>query len=332
MGKQMKQKNVDLKRGELAMYAREGDWRRLPPIHGYWCQSFLAPKMRAVFGCEGVVEFFAQGVAYTHEPSAPLRVLSVGSGLCQNEQKIAVRLQALGYDVHVECLEMSPERVATASDRFRQEGVERIISVTEQDINEWQPGRIYDAIMANHALHHFVELERLFDTCLACLTDAGRFLTNDMIGRNGHRRWPEVLAVLQSIWDTMPRKYKYNHPFGRFDDTYDDWDYSKRSFEGIRAQDIMPLLNERFDATHFAAEAGLIDPFIDRKYGHNFSRESAEDTAFIRQVGSMNEVLIDAGTTKPTLALGWFRKKTKRPPKQRCYRHWTAEFCTREPG
>lgn len=322
---------AELKRGELAQFSQEADWRKLPPIHNYWTSRYLGPKMRAVFEAATIPEFYARGMARGHDATRPLKVLSIGSGLCVQEQNVAVRLRDLGYDVHIDCFEMSPERVAQAEARFRREGVDGILSVTNQDLNEWRPSAAYDAVMANQCLHHFVELEILFDACLACLREGGRFLTNDVIGRNGHQRWPEVLKIVSSIWETMPRKYRYNHPYRRVDEAYDDHNYALKSFEGIRAQDIMPLLLQRFDATHFVAEGGIVDVFIDRKYGHNFSRDAAEDCAFIDRLGYMNDILIDAGVIKPTMVLGWFVKKGASPQPQRSYRHWTAEFCTRTP-
>ena len=55
----------------------------------------------------------------------------------------------------------------------------------------------YQIVMANQALHHFVELEMLFDKVFQVLAVDGFFLTDDMIGRNGHMRWPEALEHFQ---------------------------------------------------------------------------------------------------------------------------------------
>ena len=54
--------------------------------------------------------------------------------------------------------------------------------------------------MANHSLHHVLALEHLFAQVSATLREDGVFVVNDMIGRNGHQRWPEALDLLQRIW------------------------------------------------------------------------------------------------------------------------------------
>ena len=52
----------------------------------------------------------------------------------------------------------------------------------------------YDVIIANMCLHHVLNLEDLFNQIKLKLKDENsRFLTYDMIGRNGHMRWPEAL-------------------------------------------------------------------------------------------------------------------------------------------
>jgi hypothetical protein len=85
-------------------------------------------------------------------------------------------------------------------------------------------------------------LEHLFDAIQGALEQEGVFLATDIIGRNGHMRWPETLEIIQGIRKLIPDHYKTNHQLKRVEKEYDDWDCYKTSFEGIRAQDILPLL------------------------------------------------------------------------------------------
>lgn len=330
-------KKGELKKGELERYATETKWQQLPKIHTYWAKRYLIPKTNQVFGGGGIVSFFAEGLSCGFKKDKKLRILSLGGGLCLQEQQIAVRLRDMGFsDIHIECLDMSPERCKEAQKLFNDKGISDLISISEQDINEWQPQKKYTSVMANQSLHHFHALEKIFNNVKMCMSDEGRFVVNDIIGKNGHQRWPEVLNYLIKIWEIIPQKYKFNHPFNRVDEEYDDWDYSLRTCEGIRAQDILPLINKTFDATHFVAEGGLIDVFIERKYGHNFKIDSDEDKRLIDQIAFMNNILIDAGTIKPTMMLAWFKKKDRvksifNKQSNVCYRHWSAEFCVRDP-
>lgn len=81
----------------------------------------------------------------------------------------------------------------------------------QADFNCWQATEKYQLIMANQCLHHVVELEHLFENIHLALTDEGKFITSDVIGRNGQQRWPEALNVLKPIWKSMSNHYQYNH-------------------------------------------------------------------------------------------------------------------------
>ena len=149
-----------------------------------------------------------------------------------------------------------------------------------------------------------------------------------MIGRNGHMRWPEALTIIQDIWRTMPDRYKYNHQLSRFEAMYENWDCSKQDFEGIRAQDILPLLVEMFGFEAFIAYGNLPDVFVDRGFGHNFDIKNQEDIDFIDRIGALNDQLIGDGVIKPTQMMAALRGHST--GKVRCYEHWTPQFCIRK--
>ena len=93
-------------------------------------------------------------------------------------------------------------------------------------------------------------------------------MTDDMIGRNGHMRWPEALVILDGLWKELPNSYKYNHQLKRLEVQFDNWDCSKEAFEGIRSQDILPLLIKKFQFDLFLGFANVVDVFVDRSFGH----------------------------------------------------------------
>jgi hypothetical protein len=145
-----------------------------------------------------------------------------------------------------------------------------------------------------------VALEHLFDVVGASLQPHGRFIVSDMIGRNGHQRWPEALAIVRELWRDLPPSYRYNRQLQRYEPEFLDWDCSTSGFEGIRAQDILPLLLDRFGFDMFLGFANVIDPFIDRGFGPNFSADSQSDREFIDRVHERDQAEIDAGSIKPT--------------------------------
>jgi SAM-dependent methyltransferase len=149
-------------------------------------------------------------------------------------------------------------------------------------------------------LHHVLNLERLFARIKSSLKPAGLFVISDIIGRNGHQRWPEALDIVHEFWRKLPPSYRFNRQLDRYEQLYEDWDCSYESFEGIRSQDILALLLEHFHFQLFIAYANVIDPFVDRSFGPNFDASALWDRAFIDQIHARDDNEINAGRVKPT--------------------------------
>lgn len=285
---------------EQANYAAVEEVHDLPPIHGYWANRYLLPKVRA-FGFEQAEEFFANHVRASLPAGRAGRIFSIGSGNCDTEVRVAALLKGRGVgDFVIECLDLNPAMLARGRELAIKQGVAGQIAFTQGDFNRWEPVREYDAVIASQALHHVLELEQLYDSIHTAIGTSGRLIVSDMIGRNGHRRWPEALAIVEEFWRELPPAYRYNRLLGRREERFDDWDHSVSGFEGIRAQDILPLMADRFRFEVFLPFACVIDPFIDRAYGPNFDPRKDWDRAFIDRVHSRDEAEILAGRIKPT--------------------------------
>ncbi len=314
---------------EIAHYRNCENVHDLPEIFHYWSHHYLLPKLQDC-GFEGVDDFFLKGIieACRSEAGSTSRILSVGAGNCDLEVRLAALLRERGAtNFRFHCVELNPHMVARGQVLARDAGLADRFTFEITNLDSWSPGRSYDVCIANHSLHHVVELERLFAGIKSALGEHGVFLINDMIGRNGHMRWPEALDVVKEIWSRMPQRYKYNHQLRRWEYEFDDWDCSKEGNEGIRAQDILPLLVETFDFDTFIAFANIIDVFVDRSFGHNFDPQRPEDVAFIDEVARIDESKLDAGEVTPTHLIAAARTRRS----LRCYRHWTPEFCMRRP-
>lgn len=275
---------------EQANYADLEVVHDLPKIHDYWSNTYLLPKAKEL-GFSGVDAFFAQHIRGG-------RVLSIGCGNCDMEARVA---RLLGErDFVIECLDLNADMLARGRALAEREGVAQKLAFTQGDFNTWRPTRRYDAVIANQALHHVSALEHLYDAVAAALAPGGRFIVSDMIGRNGHQRWPEARAIVDELWAELPPQYRYNRQLGRREDRFMDWDHSVAGFEGVRAQDVLPLLVERFHFEMFLPFANVIDPFVDRAFGYNFDPARDWDRAFIDRVHARDEQEILAGRIKPT--------------------------------
>jgi SAM-dependent methyltransferase len=303
----------------------------MPPAHDYWSNKYLRPEVERVFGVTGPAEIYAHECIRAFRECGTRRVVSIGCGRGDTEVQIARRLRELGEDdFRIECLELVPA-LCERGRRFAAENdVAGHVEFVEADMNAWAPDAAgaYAVVIANQVLHHVVELEHLFDAVRRALAPRGILATRDMIGRNGHRCWPEAKAVVDELWAALPRRFTYDVRFERFYERYPDRDLSAEGFEGIRAQDILPLLLERFHADRFVGFGGLVERFFGRGFGANFRMDDEGDRALVDLIYLINRRLIDAGVIKPTQMVASLRLE---PGEERHGFGWSPAFCLRPP-
>ena len=308
----------------------EALWR-LPPITQYWMGRHIAPRVEQVFGKRSVFDIYADYVsracARCREAHSDAVVFSIGSGDCSVEIALARRLLSTGVtNFQLVATELSPQRLERARGAAAAAGVAANFEFRVTDLNEVRLDSVVDVFIAHHTLHHIVNLEGLFEEVRRSMHSDSVFLSADMIGRNGHRRWPETLEWISRLWAFIPSHYKFNYQFNASHAEYLDWDCSRTGFEGIRAQDILPLLVDRFHFEGFLGYGGIIDPFIERGYGRNLDEDRAEDRGFIDFVEHLNQTLIEAGRIKPTMMIAAMRSE---PCAERSFGHLTPRFAVR---
>ncbi len=230
---------------QIEQYRAVENIHELPAIFHYWSNRHLRPRMNRIFESDSIPEFYARPFLAASAACAKRpRFLSLGAGDCSTEIEVARKLIEMGLeDFEMVCLEVSPHLIKRAEAALEAAGLSGRVSVKQTDVNSWQPDEDYSGTMANHSLHHLVELESVFEGVRKSLRPGGVFVTNDMIGRNGHMRWPEVLEVVELLWEFLPRRLKFNHQAKRWDDKFMNLACSADGFEGFRAQDILPLLS-----------------------------------------------------------------------------------------
>jgi len=279
----------------------------LPQIFHYWSNKHLRPFING-FGYDGIEDFFVREIVRTPAvDGGPLRIASVGCGDCATEVRVAAGLVAAGVgDFRFLCLDISDGALERGRAHAAEAGVLDRFEMRPHDFNQGLPEGVHDVVMASQSLHHVVELERLYDSIRRQLSPTGCFLVSDIIGRNGHVRWPEARRLVDELWRDMPDGYRYHMQLQRHERTFLDWDCSWEGFEGIRAQEVLPRLLERLSPRVFIAWGNIIDVFVDRGFGHHFHRHTEWDLGFIDRVHAVDSQAIADGTITPTHLLGRF--------------------------
>jgi len=301
----------------------------LPAISHYWSEKYIVPLLTP-YGFRNSIECFRTYIAQmcAKRGSDGILILSVGAGDAATEINMAEWLREKGIsNYHFECLDLNAGVLSRGRASAEAKGLIEHFTFAPFDINSWKPSRSYDVVLAIQSLHHFVQLELLFDKILNVLAPDGYFMSDDMIGRNGHQRWPEALKFVHALWQELPEKNKYNHALKRVEKEYENWDCSTVGFEGIRAQDILSLLVKRFNFELFIAFGNVIDIFVDRGFGPNFDPADENDRAFIDRVQALDQAEIESGHIKPTHMIAVMTKVKVGETKM--YKHLSPQFCIR---
>ncbi|MGC1496356.1 MAG: class I SAM-dependent methyltransferase [Sulfitobacter sp.] len=300
-------------------------------VHQYWKRHYLAPKLQEVFDTPNHFDIYTNCAP---TDNTAFNILSVGSGDGQLEVEMAQRLLASGRDkFKIHATELSPIRQERTKNLVKSKGLEDHFVYHILDFNKKFVEGKFDMIFAHHVLHHIVNLEFLFDSIHEALTPNGVFATMDMIGRNGHMRWPEALEFIDLAWTFIPDHWKHNFQFNAFHENYLNFDCSKSGFEGIRAEDIQPLLVKKFCFSKFVAVGGFMDVLFDRGYGQSIDISNPREAGLVKFLSETNELLLESGRVKPTMV---FAQMTRKSPavKQRKTKVWknmTPEFALRIP-
>lgn len=281
----------------------------LPPIFGYWSQRYLSVDAQRLGIGSPEAFFLDRALRCATRSGAPLRVLSVGTGAGSMEIDLAVQLQTAGIAAQITCMDFNPALMRSAASAAARRGVAASMDFVTQDCNLPFEREAQDVIIVNQFFHHVTELEALCASLRRSLAPDGVLLSSDIVGRNGHKLWPDVEGEVQRAWATLPQAKRFDRYFGSVQPHYRPVDHAAYSNEGVRAQDIIGCLLAEFDFELFFGFGGAIVPFVERRIGFNFDPADADDRALIDRVQAADAAALAAGRYPPSSMIAALRHK-----------------------
>jgi SAM-dependent methyltransferase len=234
----------------------------------------------------------------------PLRILSLCSGAARIEAGMAA---VAGSAAHWTLMDLSESLLQSAAMNFPDGIVPDLIAGNLNEIRNF--GERFDVIMCVSGLHHIVELERVVDFIRDALVDDGEFWSiGEAIGRNGNRLWGSDLEVANGCFHELPARLRRNRYSGIIDESLPDDDYASGTFEGIRSQDIVPLLMDRFESVHLYRRNCFLWRLVNQAYSDNYDMENPVDIAHLHSIVSA-EIAHFRGGGRPTEMHAVFRKQ-----------------------
>lgn len=260
----------------------------LPAMFLHWAGRHVAPLLQPLGVASPEDLVFQQACRLGRDTPGGVAIVSFGSGGCEFEIRLAARLRQAGHACTVRCVDFNATLLASGRMRAALEGVDNCMAFHQADCNLPLALPPHDLIVINQFLHHVECLEVFCQSVRACLAPGGAIVTSDLVGRNGHRLWPDTERVVQEHWRSLPAARTYDRYFQRCMPRYVSVDHAAYSNEGIRAQEIVACLERHFAFEVFITFGAAVIPFVERRIGFNFLPDDDEDRRFIDAIAAVD--------------------------------------------
>jgi len=208
--------------------------------------------------------------------SRPVRILSLCSGAAGVERRMIADADC---PVEITLFDLNENLMRTAaavlSPIAKTSGVVGDIN----GISAEQFGNLtFDVAIFVSGLHHVVEIEHVIQTVVELLVPNGEFwIIGEAIGRNGNQLWPEALDAANRIFSSLPERFRRNAFTRKVDSTVPETDFGAISFEGIRSEEIEPLLLRYFDPVEIWRRNCFLWRLVNPVYFRNYDLNNEED-------------------------------------------------------
>lgn len=294
---------------EIEVFKDNFNVHDLPEAHNYIMCKYVVKKLKETFGFSSYDEMIINclNLIKSQKDESDIKILSLGSGNCDLEVNLAlknnIKAKFYLYEINSHMLDRGQLLV------HEKLGAGNNFEFVQCDINKLELHQQFDIILACHSLHHLVELEHIFNEIHRNMTDKSYFIVNDMIGRNGHMFWDNTFSIVNSLWRTLPKELKYSNSLKSHFKNRIQWDWSVEGFEGIRAQDILPILDKTFNFKDFAPFWSISNRFIDREYGHNYDLNNDFHKELLDMIFTYDDYFLTNKMLKPTQMFATLVKK-----------------------
>jgi len=227
-------------------------------------------------------------------------VLNLGCGDGALERQLIGRDFAdsyVGYDLSADCVERAAATVGREHPRARFECA---------DLNHVTlPRDAFDVVFFSHALHHIERLEHLCEEARAALRPDGFLLVNEFIGPSRHQWTDYQLHVCNRLLDALPGHLRRD--ISRLPDEVLKPTITRMSIaewlrcdpsEAVRSAEIVLALERSFEILERRDFGGTVLQKLFENIVGNFAPDEPDQSAMVRLLIAIEEILIDAGLLK----------------------------------
>jgi SAM-dependent methyltransferase len=162
------------------------------------------------------------------------------------------------------------------------------------------PPETYDVVFGVSSLHHFKELEHIFNEVNKALKPGGFFFVNEYVGPSRFQWTDRQLEAINAILKILPKKYKRVVTAPSFLKEIEPRPTVKMvkdvdASEAARSEEILPLLEKHFKVLEIKPFGGAILHALLTNITGNFNPDDEEDVRLLKTIFYFEDLLMDHG-------------------------------------
>lgn len=212
-----------------------------------------------------------------------LKMLSLGSGVCSHEIKLA----QLNENLEIHCFDFSDQLLQKAQQVSNELGLKNIYFYPENILTYPFQENEYDLVFFHASLHHFKNLNHFFQSIvLKSLRSKGHLIINEYVGKNRMQYSKEQIFYINKALKIIPPEYRkiFKTPLTKNKYFGSGWlrMYGADPSECVASQDILPTIYKYFL------------PIEEKPFGNNLLQSVFKDIAhhFV-ETNSKKEALLE---------------------------------------
>lgn len=233
----------------------------------------------------------------THVPSRPVgRALSMGCGGGNLERAMI----AWNAAEQIDAFDFSPESIRVAIELAREQNLSERLHYEVKDANQIQlPPATYDFVIAKMSLHHFENLEGIYEQVRQTLKPGGVFMFNEFVGPTRFQ-WTDLqLELMKELITALPQQKRWSAVnkamLIQMERATIEQMMSMDPTEAVRSAEIMPLLENYFEIIEYRPYGGtLVNNLLTHTMG-NFDLKNEDQVALLHMIFLFERTLIRFG-------------------------------------
>jgi len=214
-----------------------------------------------------------------------LKLLSLGSGLCGEEMKMAQS----GKFEEIICLDLSKYRMDQARARAKKEGLQNMKFIN-QAINKFDfPEQHFDIVFFRASLHHFKDVSTLLSEKVKnTLKPGGLVIINEYVGPNRMQYPDHQIKAINEALQMIPKPLKKRSQSGFYKNKFYGSGVLRMLIadpsECIESEKILPALHQHFEIVAEKPYGGNILANVLKDIAHHFIELNSENEKTLKDL------------------------------------------------